>query len=91
MILPLFPRLLDFYKAQPNNVILEAIFTHLNTFKASFHRPISNRFDVVLLGGALGSLFSLLQAISSPLLGALSDRHGYVPIQSSHLQPPRSP
>jgi MFS family permease len=30
----------------------------------------------VLLGGALGSLFSLCQAIASPIIGALSDRYG---------------
>ncbi|PUU80952.1 major facilitator superfamily domain-containing protein [Tuber borchii] len=76
LILPLFPRLLAFYRAQPDNVVLESIFATLNAFKASFHRPISSRFDVVLLGGALGSLFSFLQAISSPFLGALSDRYG---------------
>jgi predicted MFS family arabinose efflux permease len=30
----------------------------------------------VLLGGALGSLFSLLQAIASPIIGTLSDKYG---------------
>jgi predicted MFS family arabinose efflux permease len=30
----------------------------------------------VLLGGALGSLFSLCQAIASPIIGRLSDRYG---------------
>jgi MFS family permease len=30
----------------------------------------------VLLGGALGSLFSLLQAIASPIIGHLSDHYG---------------
>lgn len=30
----------------------------------------------MLLGGALGSLFSLLQAIASPIIGTLSDRYG---------------
>jgi predicted MFS family arabinose efflux permease len=30
----------------------------------------------VLLGGALGSLFSFLQAIASPIIGTLSDRYG---------------
>jgi len=76
LILPLFPRLLEFYRSQPNNALLESIFIQLNTFKSSFHRPISSRFDVVLLGGALGSLFSFLQAIASPIIGALSDRYG---------------
>lgn len=31
---------------------------------------------MVLLGGALGSLFSLLQALASPVIGRLSDRYG---------------
>lgn len=30
----------------------------------------------MLLGGALGSLFSLLQAIASPIIGKLSDKYG---------------
>ncbi|RSH94698.1 hypothetical protein EHS25_004503 [Saitozyma podzolica] len=33
-------------------------------------------WDVVLLGGAMGSLFSFCQCIVSPWLGSLSDRHG---------------
>lgn len=48
----------------------------LNTYKAAFSRPISDRYDVVLLGGALGSLFSFLQALASPLIGKLSDKYG---------------
>lgn len=48
----------------------------LNAFKAAFDRPLGARFDVVLLGGALGSLFSALQAVAAPLIGALSDRYG---------------
>ncbi|KAF8242282.1 MFS general substrate transporter [Wilcoxina mikolae CBS 423.85] len=76
LILPLFPRLLAFYRSQPDNALLDSIFAYLNAFKSAFHRPISSRFDVVLLGGALGSLFSVLQAIASPIIGALSDRYG---------------
>ena len=48
----------------------------LNAYKTSFSRPISDRYDIVLLGGALGSLFSFLQAIASPIIGTLSDRYG---------------
>ncbi|RPA81245.1 MFS general substrate transporter [Ascobolus immersus RN42] len=76
LILPLFPRLLDFYKSQPDNELLNNIFRYLNAFKEIFHRPISDRFDVVLLGGAMGSLFSLLQAFASPIIGGLSDKYG---------------
>lgn len=48
----------------------------LNTYKNSFARPINDRYDIVLLGGALGSLFSFCQAIASPVIGTLSDRYG---------------
>lgn len=48
----------------------------MNTYKQSFSRPISDRYDIVLLGGALGSLFSFLQAIASPIIGTLSDKYG---------------
>lgn len=31
------------------------------------------KMDIVLLGGALGSLFSVLQFVASPVIGKLSD------------------
>ena len=55
---------------------MSRIFDGLNTYKNSFSRPINDRYDIVLLGGALGSLFSLCQAIASPIIGTLSDKHG---------------
>ncbi|KAI0487225.1 major facilitator superfamily domain-containing protein [Xylaria cf. heliscus] len=80
-ILPLFPKLLEFYRnseAGPGSrtTILARILGGLNAYKSSFSRPIDSRYDIVLLGGALGSLFSLLQAVASPVIGHLSDRHG---------------
>lgn len=86
-ILPLFPKLLEFYRnieapteatqgqEQPQT-LLAWILSYLNAYKAAFARPIDSRYDIVLLGGALGSLFSLLQAIASPIIGQLSDRYG---------------
>lgn len=56
--------------------LLNRVFHYLNAYKNSFARPIDSRYDIVLLGGALGSLFSLLQAIAAPFIGRLSDRHG---------------
>jgi predicted MFS family arabinose efflux permease len=38
--------------------------------------PINEKYDIVLLGGALGSLFSLLQAVASPIIGRASDKYG---------------
>ena len=48
----------------------------LNAYKNAFARPINDRYDVVLLGGALGSLFSALQALAAPVIGRVSDRYG---------------
>ncbi|PMD30754.1 MFS general substrate transporter [Hyaloscypha variabilis F] len=85
-ILPLFPSLLSYYRdleaptqfssANGSPSILARILTYLNAYKASFARPIDSRYDIVLLGGALGSLFSILQALASPFIGTLSDRYG---------------
>ena len=58
--------------------MLNSVFVTLNSYKAAFSRPINARFDVVLLGGAMGSLFSLLQAVASPIIGMLSDKYGCV-------------
>ncbi|KAK4043767.1 major facilitator superfamily domain-containing protein [Parachaetomium inaequale] len=84
-ILPLFPNLLEFYRnaeapvdagAPPSKTLLSNLLGYLNAYKAAFARPIDSRYDIVLLGGALGSLFSLLQAIASPIIGRLSDKYG---------------
>lgn len=79
--MPLFPKLLEFYRNQESqqgssNSVLNRIFLGLNAYKQSFSRPIGDRYDIVLLGGAMGSLFSLLQAIASPFIGSLSDKYG---------------
>ncbi|KAI1761120.1 MFS general substrate transporter [Hypoxylon sp. FL1150] len=80
-ILPLFPKLLEFYRnseagPESHSTLLARIFDGLNAYKSAFAKPIESRYDIVLLGGALGSLFSLLQAIASPVIGHLSDRYG---------------
>jgi MFS family permease len=69
---------LSFYRAQdpsPDS-LLNRIFHYLNAYKNAFARPIDSRYDIVLLGGALGSMFSLLQAFTAPVIGGLSDRFG---------------
>ncbi|QIW99034.1 hypothetical protein AMS68_004552 [Peltaster fructicola] len=78
-ILPIFPKLLEFYRnveAHSADTVLSRILTGLNHYKNSFAKPINDRYDIVLLGGALGSLFSLCQAVASPFIGTLSDRYG---------------
>ncbi|XXH02357.1 hypothetical protein Hte_008732 [Hypoxylon texense] len=80
-ILPLFPKLLEFYRnsevgPDSQSTLLARIIGGLNAYKAAFAKPIDSRYDIVLLGGALGSLFSLLQAVASPIIGHLSDKYG---------------
>jgi predicted MFS family arabinose efflux permease len=55
---------------------LNRILHYLNAYKSSFAVPINEKYDIVLLGGALGSLFSLLQAVASPIIGRASDKYG---------------
>ncbi|KAI1622103.1 MFS transporter [Exophiala viscosa] len=77
-ILPLFPSLLTFYRSletHPSSA-LNRILHYLNAYKQSFAVPINEKYDIVLLGGALGSLFSFLQAIASPIIGRASDKYG---------------
>jgi hypothetical protein len=65
-ILPLFPKLLEFYRDREapaslsgaSPTLLQTVLSYLNRYKAAFSRPIDSRYDIVLLGGALGSLFS---------------------------------
>ncbi|PYH33233.1 putative tetracycline transporter [Aspergillus neoniger CBS 115656] len=77
-ILPLFPSLLSFYRNQDPSPksLLNRVFHYLNAYKNSFAKPIDSRYDIVLLGGALGSLFSFLQALAAPFIGRLSDQRG---------------
>lgn len=65
-ILPLFPKLLEFYRDREapsptdsdSTTLLQWILGGLNRYKSAFSRPIEARYDIVLLGGAMGSLFS---------------------------------
>ncbi|KAF3387708.1 Major facilitator superfamily domain-containing protein 10 [Penicillium rolfsii] len=77
-ILPLFPSVLSYYRAKDESPdsLLNTIFHYLNAYKNSFSKPIDSRYDIILLGGAFGSLFSLLQALAAPFIGRLSDIYG---------------
>ena len=45
-----------------------------------FAAPDNKGFNSVLFGGMIGSLFSLLQFISSTIIGAASDSYGRKPV-----------
>ncbi|MCZ6598847.1 MAG: MFS transporter [Planctomycetota bacterium] len=76
VIFPLFPAMLDHY------VGLEGQESAVGRLLAQL-RDLAGSEDfavVVLFGGVLGSLYSLLQFLFAPLWGALSDRFGRRPI-----------
>ncbi|XP_028313387.1 major facilitator superfamily domain-containing protein 10 [Gouania willdenowi] len=79
LILPLLPSILDHY-AQTGDVVYESLQSMVDWFREAVGIPLEKKYNTVLFGGLIGSLFSLLQFLSSPLTGALSDRHGRRPL-----------
>ncbi|XP_050546290.1 major facilitator superfamily domain-containing protein 10 [Daktulosphaira vitifoliae] len=78
MILPLFPSLMDYYKNNDSEGLYQWIERHVGVFQNLVGIP--DRFNGVLFGGVLGSLFSFLQFASSPILGGISDVYGRKPV-----------
>lgn len=84
MILPLMPALMDHYqKTDPSDGLYHYFSSIINKFQVQVGAPDAT--NSVLFGGFLGSLFSFLQYVVSPLAGGLSDRYGRKPILLSCL------
>ncbi|KAM3611718.1 uncharacterized protein V6R79_023124 [Siganus canaliculatus] len=79
LILPLLPSILDHY-AQTGDAIYQSLQTVVDWFREAVGIPMEKKYNSVLFGGLIGSLFSLLQFLSSPVTGALSDRYGRRPL-----------
>lgn len=79
MILPLLPALLDYYKEKENGRgFYSAILSHIKSIQVFFDAP--DKVSTVLYGGFLGSMYSFLQFLGSPIIGALSDIYGRKPL-----------
>lgn len=79
--LPLFPRILEWYTLRESTIphgFLNRTLSFVSDLRGLFYQggSKSHRWDVVLLGGLMGSLFSTLQFIVSPWIGSLSDVYG---------------
>jgi len=78
LILPLFPALISHYREHDSSGLFAALENKVDWFRASVGAPVE--FNTVLFGGLLGSIFSFLQFIASPIIGGLSDRFGRKPL-----------
>lgn len=80
MILPLLPSLLDYYNREEGhgNTLYSSLLRAVQGFQKLTGAP--DRFASVLFGGALGSLYSFLQFLTSPIVGSLSDAYGRKPM-----------
>ena len=80
IIFPLFPSLLTHYmEVEGGEGLIGAIVGALQRITESAGGPTSIGV-IVLFGGVLSSVYSLLQFIFSPIIGHLSDRFGRRPI-----------
>lgn len=78
IIFPMFPALAKHYlEVDPDNYFLKLIFGSIQSFTSAGG---ANMSSIVLFGGVLGALYSLLQFFAAPLWGGLSDRYGRKPI-----------
>lgn len=85
IILPLFPTLAKHYlTTDGDNYFLKLIFGSIQTI-ANYTQGSSIFSSIVLFGGILGAIYSVLQFIAAPMWGALSDRIGRRPVLITSL------
>jgi len=80
--LPLFPRIIEWYtireSSSPGGFLSQTLHAVSQIRNFLLQSPTRNpqKWDIVLLGGFMGSVFSALQFVTSPYIGSLSDRYG---------------
>ncbi|XP_065516531.1 major facilitator superfamily domain-containing protein 10 isoform X2 [Lathamus discolor] len=79
LILPLFPSILDYYSQTEDGFYL-SLQRGVDWFAVMAGIPPEQKYNSVLFGGLIGSIFSILQFFSSPLTGAMSDCLGRRPV-----------
>lgn len=83
MILPLLPSLLEHYRVNDQMGLYTSLSNSVRFFRELVGAP--ERYTSVLFGGFLGSMFSFLQFVVSPIAGGLSDYYGRKPILLASL------
>lgn len=85
MILPLLPSLLDYYGHLEKDTLYQSLLKSVHGFREIVGAPDTPRWNSVLFGGLIGSLFSFLQFLTSPMIGAASDYYGRRPVMLMSL------
>ena len=79
LILPLLPQLLEHYKKHDaEGGLYSFLDSKVKWFGSWVGAP--DEFIPVFFGGLIGSLFSFLQFVASPMIGGLSDYYGRRPL-----------
>lgn len=78
LILPLFPALIAHYRENDSSGLFQFLESKVEIFRRWVGAPVE--VNTVLFGGFLGSIFSFLQFLASPVIGGLSDRFGRRPL-----------
>jgi MFS family permease len=80
MILPLLPSLLEYYDKEEGKgtSLYASLLGAVQGFQKLTGAP--DKFASILFGGALGSMYSFLQFLTSPIVGSLSDAYGRKPM-----------
>lgn len=78
IILPLLPSILEMYRLNDSSGLYVQLRAQVKYFQELVGAP--EKYSSVLFGGFLGSMFSFLQFIASPIMGGLSDYYGRKPI-----------
>lgn len=76
VIFPIFPETLRFFLAQGSDPLLSFFLSIISHYEPSQ----DNRLFVILFGGFVGSIYSILQFVFAPFWGRMSDRKGRRPI-----------
>lgn len=80
IIFPMFPALARHYlEVDGDNMFLKFIFGTITSITTS-QGVVNDRANIVLFGGILGAIYSLLQFLGAPFWGSLSDRIGRKPV-----------
>ncbi|KAJ7329945.1 hypothetical protein JRQ81_016119 [Phrynocephalus forsythii] len=79
LILPLLPSILDHF-SQNGDPFYMTLQHGVDWFSEVVGVPPERKYNSVLFGGLIGSIFSILQFFASPLTGAASDYFGRRPV-----------